>query len=316
MVSTLSAASHRLVGVELGGTKCIATLGDGPGGIIDQVEVATTTPDEVLQALHEILQRWWQERPFLALGLASFGPIDLSPHSPAHGRILTTTKPGWSGADVSSRLARAFPIPVAIDTDVNAAAYAEIAWGSASGLPDFAYVTVGTGVGVGLIVNGAATRGLGHSELGHVRVPRLAGDILPSTCVFHSDCVEGLASGTAIRAALGGVSFDTVSADHPVWDRVAHALAMLCHALVCAAGPLRIAIGGGVMMRQPHLLGRIEPMLVESLGGYLTLPRGSPYVVAPTLGTQAGPLGSIALARQALATGAGRKLARAASAGG
>ena len=299
--------SGRLAGIELGGTKCIATLGSGPDMVVDQVEVPTMSPEETFQALHGVLDRWWQASPFTALGLASFGPIALDRRRADYGRILTTTKPGWSGSGVAHRLSQAFPVPCTIDTDVNGAAFAEIAWGSGAGLADFAYITVGTGVGVGLIVNGAATRGIGHSELGHIRVPRMRGDTWSTGCPFHSDCVEGLASGTAVRMALGDVAIDSVEEDHPIWQRVAHALAMLCHTLVCSTGPLRIAIGGGVMTRQPHLLALIEPLLVESLAGYLPLPGPAPFIVAPTLGAQAGPLGSIALARQSLAEIAGAK---------
>jgi fructokinase len=141
------------------------------------------------------------------------------------------------------------------------------------------------------------TRGLGHSELGHLLVPRLDGDVLPSGCTFHRDCVEGIASGTAIKAALGALHVSDVGENHPVWDRVSHALASLCHALVCATGPMRIAIGGGVVAKQPHLIGRIEPLLRASLNGYLSLPDNLDYIVPPLLGDQAGPLGSIALAR-------------------
>jgi fructokinase len=187
---------------------------------------------------------------------------------------------------------------VAFDTDVNGAARAEMRWGSGRGFDDFAYITVGTGIGVGLVVNGLPTRGFGHSELGHLRPVRLAGDDWLGTCSFHGDCVEGLASGTALKARVGARDVGSIPADDPVWTSVAHALAQLCHAIVCAACPMRIAIGGGVAERQPHLLPRIQEMLVESLGDYMALPRAD-YVVAPELGAQAGPLGSIALAMDA-----------------
>ena len=196
---------------------------------------------------------------------------------------------------MARRLARAAGTPVAFDTDVNGAALAEMRWGAGRGFDDFAYITVGTGVGVGLVVNGKPTRGFAHSELGHVRPVRLAGDDWSGACSFHGDCVEGLASGTAIKARLGSRQLGSIAADDPVWETVAHALAQLCHAIVCAACPMRIAIGGGVVERQPHLLPQIREMLVESLAGYIDLPPG-PYVVAPGLGDQAGPMGSIALA--------------------
>ena len=283
-----------VAGVELGGTKCVCTLAAGPGRITAQQRIDTTAPDETLSAVRAVLDAWWRKHRFASLGIASFGPVDLRAGSPAYGHILETSKPGWQGAAVAPRLAEGFDVPVAFDTDVNGAALAEMSWGSGRGLRDFAYVTVGTGVGVGLIVHGEPTRGIGHSEMGHLRVPRLPQDDAPSGCPFHDDCVEGLASGTALRAALGERDPVSLGMDHPIWDRVAHALAALCHALACGTGPHRIAIGGGVIARRPHLLGRVETLLRASLNGYLRLPDG--YVVAPALGDQAGPLGPIAMA--------------------
>jgi fructokinase len=295
-------SSHRVfAGVELGGTKCMCTLAAGPDLILAQELVPTTDPAETLRAIEAVLKRWWNMPGFAALGIASFGPVDLDSASPTFGHILTTTKPDWSMTDVGARLARPYPVPMAFDTDVNGAAFGEMRWGAGQGLADFAYVTVGTGVGVGLIVNGNATRGIGHSEIGHLRVPRLPGDTAPSGCIFHPDCVEGLAAGPAIELALGDTRIEDVDAAHPVWDRVVSALACLCHALIVTAGPRRIAIGGGVINRQRHLLARIGPAMRASLGGYMRLP-DAPIVVAPALGDQAGPLGSIALAASALAS--------------
>ena len=299
-VAVTNAADLPFAGVELGGTKCVCTLAYGPDRIIDQQRVPTTVPSETLPAILSILHRWKRERGFNALGIGSFGPIDLNPRSAHHGQILKTNKAGWPGTDVRTILSQAFAVPVGFDTDVNAAALAEIEWGCATGLEDFAYVTVGTGVGVGLIVHGKPTRGIGHSELGHIRVPRLPSDDLTSVCGFHSDCVEGLASGTALAARLAGRDIAAVSAEDPVWEPIVHTLAILCHTLVCATGPLRIAIGGGVVSGQRHLLNRINAALVESLGDYMPLPGGGDYVVAPRLGDLAGPLGSIALATGAL----------------
>ncbi|WP_235511810.1 ROK family protein [Sphingomonas sp. Leaf23] len=288
-----------MAGIELGGTKCVCTLAHGPGRIIAQETVPTEHPSVTLPAIAAILQRWWDAGGFAALGIASFGPVDLDPASPTWGHILATTKPDWPMTDVAGPLSQGFDVPCAFDTDVNGAAFAEMLWGCAQGLDDFAYVTIGTGVGVGLLVNGKPTRGIGHAEIGHLRVPRLRSDMLPSGCPFHDDCVEGLASGTGIKAALGDVHVSTLAEDHPVWDRVEAAITAMCHAMVCTTGPKRIAIGGGVMNKQPHLLARIEPALRASINGYLPLPERD-YVVAPALGDQAGPLGSIALAQVAL----------------
>lgn len=293
--SHLSGQSLPIAGVELGGTKCICTLASGPDDIIYQTTIPTTDPVETLGAIRQVLRRWWGDRGFRALGIASFGPICLDPAAPLYGHILDTNKPHWSAADVVGTLSGEFPVACGVDTDVNAAALAEMAWGSGRGLSDFSYVTVGTGVGVGLIVNGMATRGLLHGELGHMVIPRSPGDDFPSICRFHDCCVEGLASGSAIKARLGVERITNVAPDHPVWDIVVDALAALCHNMVCTTGPQRIAFGGGVMNRQPHLLARIETRLEQSLAGYMHLSSERPYIVAPELGDQAGPLGSIIL---------------------
>jgi fructokinase len=286
-------------GIELGGTKCVCTLAAGPEAVLARETVATTTPEETLGRIGALLEGWRDGEGIAALGIASFGPVDLDPASPGWGSITTTPKPGWAGADVARRLGQAARAPVVFDTDVNGAALAEMRWGAGQGLRDFAYVTVGTGIGVGLIVNGAPTRGFAHCELGHVRVPRLEGDDWPGVCPYHGGCVEGLASGPAIKTRLAGQSLAELGEDDPLWEGVAHALAQMCHAVVCAAAPRRIAMGGGVMEGQAHLLPRIEALLVESLAGYMTLPQGRPYLTAPGLGAEAGPLGPIALAMSA-----------------
>ena len=278
-------------GVELGGTKCIAILAAGPDEIVARETVPTTTPDETLGALAQILTDWRGQK-FGALGFGSFGPLDLQ-----QGTIASTPKPGWRGAPVRECLGAAAGVPTIFDTDVNGAALAEIRWGAGQGVDDFAYITVGTGVGVGLIVNGKPTRGFGHCELGHIRVTRLPGDDFPGSCPFHGDCVEGLASGPSLRARVGE-RVDEIRNEDQIWESVSSALAQLCHAIVCAAAPHAIAIGGGVIENRPHLLGRVEHVLRDSLNGYVDLPV-SPYVRPPLLGANAGPLGAIALAMSA-----------------
>ena len=282
-------------GIELGGTKCVAILARGPDEVLARDTVATTTPEETLGALAGMLSKW----QFDALGVASFGPVDLDRESATYGRITSTPKPGWAGTDVLGPLQRAAGVPAAFDTDVNGAALAEMRWGSGRGFEDFAYVTVGTGVGVGLIANGHPMRGFAHCELGHIRVARLSGDEFAGSCPYHGDCVEGLAAGPSLIARVGAERVSELAADDPVWTSVASSLAQLCHAIVCAAAPRAIAIGGGVIDNQPHLLERIKAMLVESLNGYMTLPAGADYIRPPALGRDAGPLGAIALAMKA-----------------
>ena len=291
-----------MAGIELGGTKCICTLASGPNEVIDQRTVATTTPWETLPLLTATLHEWRQSSGFAALGIASFGPLDLNEKSPSYGHILATNKPGWAHTDLLGTLKVASSEPIGFDTDVNGAALAEMRWGCGKGLADFAYVTVGTGIGVGLIIHGRPSRGISHSEIGHIRVPRLAGDDVVSACRYHDDCVEGLASGGALKVRLNGRAPAEASSDDPVWLPIIHSLSAMLHALVCTTGPLRIAMGGGVIVQQPHLLDRINAELVQSLAGYMQLPDGEAYITAPTLGSAAGPLGAIALAQDALAS--------------
>jgi len=286
-------------GIELGGTKCVAILARGPDDIIARETAPTTAPEATLDALERILVRWREQHGIDSLGIASFGPVGLHSDSPTWGHVLTTTKPGWSGTDVAPRFAERLGVPVGFETDVNGAALAEMRWGAGQGMRDFAYITVGTGVGVGLVVNGHPTRGFLHSELGHVRVAERAGEEWDGVCPFHGSCVEGLASGPAIKARIAPRDVDQIGPDDLVWDAVAWAIAQLCHVIVCAAAPGAIAIGGGVMERQPHLLRRIDAMLRQSLGEYMRLPLQSGYVRAPALGSDAGPLGAIALAMTA-----------------
>jgi fructokinase len=262
--------------------------------------IPTTTPEETLGAIEQVLDRWQAEHGFVALGIASFGPLELHPCSPHFGHITRTTKPGWAHAAVGPRLMRRYGVPAAIDTDVSGAALAEGLWGGAQGLATYSYVTVGTGIGAGIVVHGRPVMGLGHAEAGHMQVARYPGDDWPGACTFHGDCVEGLASGFAIEQRVGR-SLDGLAADDPVWPKVAHAIAGLCCNLVMTVVPERILIGGGVPNRQPQLLPLVRQMLVKSLAGYgdtaNLADRMVDYIAAPALGDQAGPLGSIALAR-------------------
>ena len=246
----------------------------------------------------------WQARhgTIAALGVASFGPIDRGAQSPTYGHITSTAKPGWRYVDVAGPLTRAMNVPTYFDTDVNGAALAENLWGAARALDDFAYVTVGTGVGVGLMVNGSLVHGFGHPELGHARVACLPGDISPGACRLHSDCVEGFASGTAIAASAGQPA-EHLAADHPVWRRVAHALGQLMHTIVLTTAPRLIILGGGVIQSRPELLVQARKALLQSLNGYVALESLvgpiDDFIVSPGLGTLAGPLGALALAGHA-----------------
>lgn len=314
----MSPSTKLLAGVELGGTKCVCLLGTGPDDVRVMERVATVAdPEQTLRQIEGLFDRWrLQFGAPRALGIASFGPVDLRPGSRSFGFITSTTKAGWRDTDVAQRLARRLGVPVGFDTDVNGAALAEGRWGAAVGLSDYAYVTVGTGVGVGSIVRGRSVFGMNHTELGHIRVVRKPGDSFAGVCPFHGDCVEGLASGPAIEARSGKAP-SQLSPDDPAWGFVAHTLAQLLHTMVLTTAPQRIFLGGGVMSGQAHLFERVRRELKQSLNDYVVAPELehglAQFIVPPGLGTLSGPLGALALAADAERRGALKTHAIAAS---
>jgi fructokinase len=299
-----SASPLLLGGLELGGTKCSCLIGTGPDDVRMHATIPTgSDPAATFAQIDAEFRRGIEAHgPIHALGVASFGPIDRRAASPRYGWITSTPKPGWRDTAIVPRLSH-LGVPIGFDTDVNGAALAEGRWGAARGLEDFAYVTVGTGVGVGLFVNGALVHGFLHPELGHIRVARRAGDTWPGACTFHGDCVEGLASGPAI-AARAGAPTHSISAADAIWAGVIHALAQLLHTLVLATAPRRILLGGGVMEARPDLLAGLRRELAASLNGYVPheeLGTGiETYITGPGLGSRAGALGALALAADAL----------------
>jgi fructokinase len=313
----MSPSTKLLAGVELGGTKCVCILGTGPDDVRAVERLPTGEREETLRQIEAVLDRWRQQHGApRALGIASFGPVDLRRDSPAYGFITSTTKSGWRDTDVARRLERRFGVPVGFDTDVNGAAFAEGRWGGAVGLDDYAYITVGTGIGVGSIVRGRSIFGICHTELGHIRPVRKPGDTFPGICSFHGDCFEGLASGPAIEARAGSPA-SKLPPDHPAWEFVVHSLAQLMHTMVVTTSPKRIFLGGGVPSAQTHLFERIQRELRRSLNGYVVAPEIEQglahYVVPPGLGTMSGPLGALALAADAEAAAATLKSPVAAS---
>ena len=293
-----------LCGVELGGTKCECLVGTAPDDIRERITLKTESDAAAtLRRIEAILQDWKTTHgTFSAIGLACFGPLELRPESPSFGKIGMTPKEGWRNVDVAGFFASRFADAVGITTDVIAAALAEGRWGAGKGLTDYAYVTVGTGVGVGLIAAGKPVFGWHHPEVGHIRIVRAPGDDWAGNCRLHGACVEGLASGPAITARTG-TSPANLAADNPVWDTVAHALAQLAHCLVLTLAPQRILIGGGVVSEQAHLFPRIREYLRLSLNDYVDIERAAGglegYIAPPGLGTLAGPLGALAVAADA-----------------
>lgn len=294
----MAADSPLVVGVELGGTKAVAVLARD-AAIVDRVRVPTTDPATTLGALSDTVAAW---PGCAAIGIASFGPVGLDRSRADYGRITTTPKPGWAGADVVGHFAARFDVPIGFDTDVNGAALAEGRWGASRGCSVHAYLTIGTGIGGGVVVDGRAVHGLVHPEHGHVLVRRRAGDNFPGVCPYHGDCIEGLASGPAI-AARAGAPAEELAADHPVWDDVAIELGQLMATLVVAFSPQRIVVGGGVGGGQPHLLPRVRQATIDALGGYVAaIGAGTidELIVGPELGDDAGPLGAVAVGLDAL----------------
>ncbi len=277
-------------GVEAGGAKFVCAVGTCPQDLA-RAAIPTTSPSETLAQVIDFFRGALKNGPLAAIGVGSFGPVDLDPDSPTFGHITSTPKAGWAGVDICGAIGRALNLPVAFDTDVNAAALAEYRWGAAQGLDNFLYVTVGTGIGGGALVRGIALRGRSHPEMGHMRIPHdRAADPFPGTCPFHGDCLEGLASGFAMERRWG-VKAESLPADHPGWRLEAQYLTLGLVNLAAVLSPERIVIGGGVM-HHPELLAQIRENLHRHLNGYIH----TPEVVPPLLGDDAGVVGAIALA--------------------
>ena len=299
--------SRLLGGVEAGGTKFVCAVGTGPDDLRAEGRFPTTTPDETIARTIDFFRRAAGDDSLAAVGIASFGPVDLDPRSPSWGHITSTPKPGWAGTDLAGPVGRELGVPVAFDTDVNGAALAEHRWGAARGLEGFIYLTVGTGVGGGAVIRGRPLHGLVHPEMGHLLIARRAGDEYAGRCPFHRTCLEGLASGPAIEERWG-TRAESLGPQHPAWELEAHYLALGLANLVCALSPERVILGGGVM-EQRQLFPLVRRKLGEQLAGYVQAAeitaRNEEFIQPPGLGRQAGVLGAIALAELATAEAAG-----------
>jgi len=278
--------------VEIGGTKTSCVVGSSPDDLSPVLTFSTSEPVETLGNVIDYLRA---ESPD-AVGIAAFGPLDL-----VDGRVGVTPKEGWSGADLVGPLRASIEVPTGLDTDVNGAALGESRWGAAQGLRTFVYVTVGTGIGGGAIVNGETVHGLGHPEMGHISVRRHPEDTYPGICRLHGDCLEGLASGPAIGArfavpgeALSGADLTTAV------EIEAFYLAQMMRNLVYILAPERVLVGGGVS-GLPGLLDLVNRRLVGELSGYPGFPEhDSGFVVPPGLGDMSGLAGGMVLAERAL----------------
>lgn len=271
---------------------------------MDHAVIPTSDPASTLRAAADFFRSASRlEAPGAPdlLGIGCFGPVDLRPSSPSFGHITSTPKPGWRNVDVAGFFRRELGLAPAFDTDVNAAAYGEFLWGAAAGITDFVYLTIGTGIGGGIFSNGIVVHGLGHPELGHIKVRRVPGDEYPGCCPFHRDCLEGLASGPAIEARWGAKGQD-LEDSHPAWELEARYLsqAIACYELVLS--PELVLLGGGVGLR-PGLAERVRKLVGEELSGYIPqlaeTGRIDSLVARPELGAEAGLYGAAALALRA-----------------
>lgn len=287
--------------IEGGGTKFVLLVGRSPTDIIHRATIPTTAPLETLVRCITFFREAQAEQRLAAIGVGMFGPIDLDRQSATYGYITSTPKPGWRHTDVVGPLAKALYVPVGWEHDVTAALLGERRWGAAAGLDPVLYLTVGTGVGAGVFVNGAPLHGLLHPEMGHLLLPALPGDDFTGACPFHGRCLEGLVSGPAI-AKRAGRPAEHLPADSPIWSMVAEYLAMALMNFSLVLSPRRMVIGGGVL-HQPALLPRVRASLRRRLADYLQHPlfraRLDEYVVPSALGDDAGILGALELAQQA-----------------
>jgi fructokinase len=290
--------------IEAGGTKFRCAAGSAHDAIDATARIATTNPHDTLEKVLAFFRRVEKEHaPLCALGVASFGPIDLRAKSPTFGCLTTTPKSGWAGFDLIHTLGRELQVPVAFDTDVNAAALAEWKWGAGEGRHSCLYVTVGTGIGGGFVLDGRAIHGLFHPEMGHLLLRRDAKhDPFRGVCPFHGDCLEGLASGPALEARWKAPS-GSLASDHRAWDLQAGYLAQAAVQWILTLSPETIVLGGGVM-KQRQLFPLIRRRVRELLNGYLPLPQilddDKSYICPPKLGDRSGVCGAFALAAETL----------------
>ncbi|MFJ6000707.1 ROK family protein [Arthrobacter sp. NPDC092385] len=293
-----------IAGIETGGTKVICAVADprDPGTLVDRVRIDTTTPERTLGDIRNFLAPYAATGGFDAVGIASFGPVEVDSASPRYGWITSTPKPGWRNTDLVSGLGLAEGTPVRLVTDVTGAALGEHRFGAGRGVDDLAYVTVGTGIGAGIVVNGAPFTLRSHPELGHLVIRRHPDDSFAGVCPFHGDCLEGLASGPSVEARWGRPGTDLGPLRGGAVELSAYYIAQLLATVTYAAAPQRIVVGGGVL-KTPGLLDAVRQQLALLVGGALAghplMDTGSGYVVRPELGDESGVRGALSLARDA-----------------
>lgn len=283
-------------GIEAGGTKMICAVADESMTVIDQTSIPTTSPAETLAAIFAFFAPY----PMRAVGVGSFGPIGIDPHQSTYGHILATPKAGWQHMDVVGALKNQWPDTEIIwTTDVNAAAYGELRLGAAKGKSSCVYMTVGTGIGAGVVRDGELFQGIGHPEIGHTFVKRHPDDTYPGTCPYHHDCLEGLAAGPSLEGRTG-IKGQDLREDHPIWDLQAYYIGQALVNITLTLAPEKIILGGGVM-NQPHLLAKIQEAFVQQMAGYMETPPVNDYITTWALPNQSGITGCLLLAQEKVA---------------
>lgn len=278
-------------GIEAGGTKFICAVGDETGKIIEKIQIPTTVPLETMdQVIH-----FFKKHPLKAIGIGSFGPIDVDQDSKTYGHITTTPKTAWKDFPLMQTVKEAFPVPIGFNTDVNVAALGESKYGAATGLDSCLYITVGTGIGAGAVVNGQLLQGLSHPEMGHILVRRHPEDEFNGNCPYHRDCLEGLAAGPAIEKRWGQKG-DSLQAQQQVWELEGYYLAQALMQYILILSPKKIILGGGVMKQKP-VFHSVYHHVKEMINGYVQLPELTEYIVSPGLGDEAGIIGALELAK-------------------
>ncbi|WP_370295641.1 ROK family protein [Rossellomorea marisflavi] len=279
--------------IEAGGTKFVCAVGDEQGTIIDRVQIPTTLPEETIPKVIE----FFSKHPVKAIGIGSFGPIDVNRESASYGNVTSTPKVGWKDYPFVQAIKDAIPVPVGFNTDVNAAALGEATFGAAKGLDSCLYITVGTGIGAGAVVQGNLLQGLSHPEMGHILIRRHEDDPYEGKCPYHKDCLEGLAAGPAIEARWG-VKGDQLVDKGEVWEMEGYYIAQALMQYIVIISPKKIILGGGVM-KQRQIFPIIYKHLEKMINGYVDLPPLEEYIVSPGLGDNAGITGSLMLAHEA-----------------
>ena len=290
-------------GIEAGGTKFVCAVGTGPDDIRAEIRLPTESPDITMGRVIDFFRAQQEQHDIAAIGVASFGPVDPNPDSETFGHITNTPKPGWANTPVAPTLRDAFGVPIGFDTDVNVAALGEHRWGAAQSVDTFVYLTIGTGIGGGGMVDGNLLHGLIHPEMGHIALPHdWERDPFAGTCPFHGDCWEGLANGPALEERWGQPG-ESLPPGHEAWSLEAHYIALGVTSIMMILSPQMVVLGGGVM-EQAHLFPLIHQEVKSQLNGYIQSPtildRPDRYIVPPALGGRSGVLGAIALAERAL----------------